>query len=220
MFIAQCFKRQGGIVSLLLASLLPLLLQMGASERMLVLVRLPAVQQVDQSTLLQLLQTAVEKKLHVSVRSLCELPVLQAAPDSGQSNTAWSNLWSTAVNMKSPATLRALCQLPAACAAVRDVHALLPLLHAAVRDVQELLPLLHAAVRDVQALLPLLHAAVRCKDSGMLGCLCQLPAAADVSSDDAATLLHLAVENGSAAHVAALVQLQALQAFTFEPVLR
>jgi hypothetical protein len=157
------------------------LLQMGASERMMVLIRLPPVHQLDETTILQLLQTAVEKNLPISVRLLCELPILQAASDGGQSDTFWSNLWSTAVGIESPATLRALCQLPAACAAVQDV-------------------------------LPLLHAAVRCKDSRKLGYLCQLPAAADVSSDDAAALLHVAVEKGSTAKGAALVQLQALQA--------
>jgi hypothetical protein len=147
------------------------------------------VQQLDQTTTLQLLQTAVEKQLPYSVEVLCDLPVLQAASADGQSNTFWSNLWSTAVGIERPATLRALCRLPAACAAVQDV-------------------------------LPLLHTAVRCNDSHKLGCLCQLPAAADVSSDDAAVLLQVAVEEGSAAKVAALVQLQAMQAVTFESVLR
>jgi hypothetical protein len=156
---------------------------------MMVLMRLPAVQQLDATSILQLLQTAVNRNLPISVRLLCELPVLQEASDDGQSDTFWSDLWSTAVGIESPATLRALCQLPAARAAVRNV-------------------------------LLLLRAAVRCKDSRKLGYLCQLPAAADVSSDDAAALLHAAVEEGSTAKVAALVQLQALQAFTVEAVLR
>jgi hypothetical protein len=79
------------------------------------------------------------------------------------------------------------------------------------------LPAACAAVQDV---LPLLHTAVRCKDSHKLGCLCQLPAAANISSGDAAALLQVAVEEGSAAKVAALVQLQAMQAVTFQSVLR
>jgi hypothetical protein len=280
------------LAPLLLVPLYCLLVQMGASERMMVLMRLPAVHQLDKITILQLLQTAVEKKLHRSVQLLCELPVLQAAPDGGQSNAVWSTIWSTAVGIEGPATLRALCQLSAACAAVRDV---VPLLHAAVRfqDTRKLgclcqlpaaadvssddaaallqvaveegstvkvaelvqLPVLQAAsdggqsntvwsniwstavgiegpatlralcqlpaacavVRDV---LPRLHAAVHCKDSLKLDLLCQLPAAADVSAHDAAALLQVAVEEGSGSHVAALVQLQAVQAVTFESLLR
>jgi hypothetical protein len=95
---------------------------------MVVLVQLPAVQQLDRTTILRLLHTAVQQNLPDSARLLCELPVLQAAPDDGQSNAVWSNIWSTAVGIETPATLQAL--QPAACAAVRDV---LPLLHAAVR---------------------------------------------------------------------------------------
>jgi hypothetical protein len=40
-----------------------------------------------------------------------------------------------------------------------------------------------------------------------------------VTSDDAAVLLHVAVEQSSTEKVAALVQLQALQAVTIESVL-
>lgn len=76
-----------------------------------------------------------------------------------------------------------------------------------------------AAVRDATTLLPLLHAAVRCGSSRNVGCLCQLPAAAGVSSEDAAVLLHAAVDSSSTAMVAELVQLQGVQALSFDTTL-
>lgn len=172
---------------LLLLLLFLLLLQMRATERVMVLMRLPAVQQLEQATALQLLQHAVDTKLAVSVQQLCSLPVLQAEYDSSQSNPLWSQLWSSALVTGAPAMLRALSQLPA------------------VRAMQQL---------DAQALLPLLHAAVRCQHSGSLGWLCKLPAAADITSDDAAALLQVAVDSGSRAQVAELLQLQGVQTLT------
>uniref|UniRef100_A0A383WA84 Uncharacterized protein n=1 Tax=Tetradesmus obliquus TaxID=3088 RepID=A0A383WA84_TETOB len=169
------------------AGLLNAALQMRATERVMVLLRLPAVQQLDQATALQLLQHAVDTKLAVSVQQLCSLPVLQAEYDSSQSNPLWSQLWSSALVTGAPAMLRALSQLPA------------------VRAMQQL---------DAQALLPLLHAAVRCQHSGSLGWLCKLPAAADITSDDAAVLLQVAVDSGSRAQVAELLQLQGVQTLT------
>uniref|UniRef100_A0A383V5V4 Uncharacterized protein n=1 Tax=Tetradesmus obliquus TaxID=3088 RepID=A0A383V5V4_TETOB len=75
------------------------------------------------------------------------------------------------------------------------------------------------ASERVKVLMRLPAVPVRCGSSRNVSCLCQLPAAAGVSSEDAAVLLHAAVDSSSTAMVAELVQLQGVQALSFDTTL-
>jgi hypothetical protein len=173
------------------------LLQMQAFERLKVLLQLPAVQQLSVATLLQLLQIAAEQQLYACVIQICRLPVLQEEEPSTGSSTAWLKILSAAIPAKrsllSRGAVTALCAL----------HAV------------------RAAVSDAQALLPLLHAAVRSEDMGILRCLLQMPAAADVSSADAAAVVEKAAYSvpGLLAF-SPLLQLPGVQAFDVKDLIR
>jgi hypothetical protein len=163
------------LLTLPLRYLLLLLMQVGASERVVVLLQLPAAKQLDQQALLQLLQTAVERKLSVSVMALCELPAVNAL-HAGRN--IWTQLWEQAMATQGPGTLRALCQLPFACAAL-DRAAVLALLQVAAqcKAPQKLAALCQlAAAQHLNAddLTPLLQAAVAEGSLGKVKALAQL----------------------------------------------
>jgi hypothetical protein len=119
-----------------------LLLQVCDGMRVAALVEcLPAVQQLDEAAVLQLLHLAVKQGPSL-VRQLCKLPVLQVNSSGGSdtngdtnsdtsSDAAWLELLAAAVEADGIWTARSVCELPAVRAAVRDADALQPLLHAA-----------------------------------------------------------------------------------------
>lgn len=149
--------------------------QVGASERVTVLLGLPAAQQLDQQTVLQLLQVAVEKKLSLSGRKLCDLPAARAVRAEC---SIWVALWNKAAAIQGPTMLCTLLQLPAACV-VLSPSVLLPLLQAAVhcKDSHKLHALcqVQAAGRvDADSALQLLHTAVAGGSAAKVAALAQL----------------------------------------------
>lgn len=195
-----CWMPESDISCSTVAGLLTAALQLSASERVMVLLELPVVRELDAATALQLLQVAVQQRLTFNrFWQLCCLPSLHEEAPSSDSHNAWLQLLSAAIAAELPEHVHALCRLLAVRAAVPDAAAILPLLHSAVQAQGA-----HMSPR-------------------MVGCLLRLPAAAYLSSTDTAAVLEAAQHSGDTMLVQQLekllqLQLQGTGALTIELV--
>ncbi|WIA44404.1 hypothetical protein OEZ86_007173 [Tetradesmus obliquus] len=122
------------LASSTVAGLLKAALHMGASERVKVLMRLPAVRELDDATALQLLQSAVERRLTHSVRQLSA---------AGVSSEDAAVLLHAAVDSSSTAMVAELVQLQGVQAPSFDTT--LSLLQASMHSSEPQLPAALAA---------------------------------------------------------------------------